>query len=191
MSYSHDAETDRIIAIARNGERGLPNATLIPQERRRARIRGPEASAETPKRVLTHEHRRRQARQEVPRRTDVAKQVRLRLVYIDFWSAVKLSFLAALSPRDRRRSSAFFLVYTVRADQTGLIARSTTSSRDISDRRSSTSVDSRARPGDGASRLIVAILEPHRDHRRSARSSPALQPRVKVTGGLLVGFTSN
>ena len=27
-----------------------------------------------------------------------AKQVRLRLVYIDFWSAVKLSFLAAIGP---------------------------------------------------------------------------------------------
>ena len=26
-----------------------------------------------------------------------AKQVRLRLVYIDFWSAVKLSFLAAIA----------------------------------------------------------------------------------------------
>ncbi len=26
-----------------------------------------------------------------------AKQVRLRLVYIDFWSAVKLSFLAAVA----------------------------------------------------------------------------------------------
>ena len=31
-----------------------------------------------------------------PARSAGAKQVRLRLVYIDFWSAVKLSFLAAL-----------------------------------------------------------------------------------------------
>src|SRR3546814_20019959 len=48
-----------------------------------------------------------------------AKQVRLRLVYIDFWSAVKLSFLAAVALAIVTVVS-FFLVYLV-VRTTGLI----------------------------------------------------------------------
>ena len=50
-----------------------------------------------------------------------AKQVRLRLVYIDFWSAVKLSFLAAVAVAIVTIVS-FFLIYMV-VQATGLIAR--------------------------------------------------------------------
>ena len=50
-----------------------------------------------------------------------AKQVRLRLVYIDFWSAVKLSFLAAIALAVVTVVS-FVLVYLV-VQTTGLIAR--------------------------------------------------------------------
>ena len=48
-----------------------------------------------------------------------AKQVRLRLVYIDFWSAVKLSFLAAIAIAIVT-VVAFFMVYLV-VQTTGLI----------------------------------------------------------------------
>ena len=41
-----------------------------------------------------------------------AKQVRLRLVYVDFWSAVKLSFLAAVALAIVTVVS-FFLIYLV------------------------------------------------------------------------------
>src|SRR5689334_14199562 len=48
-----------------------------------------------------------------------AKQVRLRLVYVDFWSAVKLSFLAAISVAVVTIVS-FFLIFMV-VKTTGLI----------------------------------------------------------------------
>src|SRR5690606_15810865 len=48
------------------------------------------------------------------------KQVRLRLVYVDFWSAVKLSFLAAVALAIVTMVS-FFLIYLV-LQATGLLA---------------------------------------------------------------------
>src|SRR6478752_5227093 len=48
-----------------------------------------------------------------------AKQVRLRLVYVDFWSAVKLSFLAAVALAVVTVVT-FFLVFMV-VQTTGLI----------------------------------------------------------------------
>src|SRR3954470_7516660 len=50
-----------------------------------------------------------------------AKQVRLRLVYIDFWSAVKLSFLAAIAIAIVT-VVAFVMVFLV-VQTTGLIAK--------------------------------------------------------------------
>ena len=50
-----------------------------------------------------------------------AKQVRLRLVYIDFWSAVKLSFLAAIAIAIVT-VVAFLMVYLV-VQTTGLIGK--------------------------------------------------------------------
>ena len=50
-----------------------------------------------------------------------AKQVRLRLVYIDFWSAVKLSFLAAIAIAVVT-VVAFVMVYLV-VSTTGLIGK--------------------------------------------------------------------
>ena len=50
-----------------------------------------------------------------------AKQVRLRLVYIDFWSAVKLSFLAAVGVAIVTVVS-YFLIYLV-VSATGLITK--------------------------------------------------------------------
>ena len=50
-----------------------------------------------------------------------AKQVRLRLVYIDFWSAVKLSFLAAIAIAVVT-VVAFVMVFLV-VQTTGLIAK--------------------------------------------------------------------
>jgi ABC-type tungstate transport system substrate-binding protein len=50
-----------------------------------------------------------------------AKQVRLRLVYVDFWSAVKLSFLAAVAIAIVT-VVASFLIYTV-LSTTGLIGK--------------------------------------------------------------------
>ena len=50
-----------------------------------------------------------------------AKQVRLRLVYVDFWSAVKLSFLAAVALAIVTIVGAF-LVFMV-LQTTGMITR--------------------------------------------------------------------
>src|SRR6478672_11847516 len=50
-----------------------------------------------------------------------AKQVRLRLVYVDFWSAVKLSFLAAIAIAIVTVVS-FVMIYLV-VSTTGLISK--------------------------------------------------------------------
>ena len=48
-----------------------------------------------------------------------AKQVRLRLVYVDFWSAVKLSFLAAVALAIVTIVSVFLVFMVIKT--TGLI----------------------------------------------------------------------
>ena len=60
-----------------------------------------------------------------------AKQVRLRLVYIDFWSAVKLSFLAAVALAIVTVVT-FFLVYMI-VQTTGLIGKADEFSVSFSD----------------------------------------------------------
>ena len=60
-----------------------------------------------------------------------AKQVRLRLVYVDFWSAVKLSFLAAVAVAVVT-IVAFFLIYMV-VTATGLVGKADALFKSVSD----------------------------------------------------------
>ncbi|WP_457099792.1 DUF3566 domain-containing protein [Microbacterium sp. P5_E9] len=117
-----------------------------------------------------------------------AKQVRLRLVYIDFWSAVKLSFLAAVALAVVTVVS-FFLVFMV-IQTTGLIARFDDFFQSISDGGISISAFV-GLPQVMAFAAIIAILNLIVVTVLGAVVAGIYNLAVKVTGGLLVGFTSN
>ena len=117
-----------------------------------------------------------------------AKQVRLRLVYIDFWSAVKLSFLAAVALAIVTVVS-FFLVYMV-VQTTGLIGKVDEFFVSISDGGVSIT-NFIALPQVMAFAAIVAILNLIVVTVLGAIMAGIYNLAVKVTGGLLVGFTSN
>src|ERR671913_2399814 len=117
-----------------------------------------------------------------------AKQVRLRLVYIDFWSAVKLSFLAAVALAIVTVVS-FFLVYMI-VQTTGLIDRVDEFFQSFSDGGISITAFV-GLPQVMAFAAIVAILNLVVVTVMGAVIAGIYNLAVKVTGGLLVGFTSN
>ena len=117
-----------------------------------------------------------------------AKQVRLRLVYIDFWSAVKLSFLAAVAIAIVTVVS-YFLVYLV-VSATGLIGQADEFFASFTD-GSATLSQYVGLPQVMAFAAIVAILNLVVVTVMGAVVAGIYNLAVKVTGGLLVGFTSN
>ena len=117
-----------------------------------------------------------------------AKQVRLRLVYIDFWSAVKLSFLAAIALAIVTVVS-FVLVFLV-VQTTGLIARADDFFGNFTDGSVLLS-NFVSLPQVLAFSAIVAILNLVVVTVLGAVLAGIYNLAVKVTGGLLVGFTSN
>ncbi len=117
-----------------------------------------------------------------------AKQVRLRLVYVDFWSAVKLSFLAAIALAVVTIVSTF-LVYMI-VLTTGLIAKGDDFFRSFTDGATSLS-DFFGLPQVMAFAAVVAILNLIVVTVLGAVIAGIYNLAVKVTGGLLVGFTSN
>ena len=117
-----------------------------------------------------------------------AKQVRLRLVYVDFWSAVKLSFLAAVALAIVT-VVAFFLIYTI-LQTTSLIDRVDELFQSISDGGASIR-QFVGLPQVMAFAAIVAILNLVVITVLGAVIAGIYNLAVKVTGGLLVGFTSN
>ena len=117
-----------------------------------------------------------------------AKQVRLRLVYVDFWSAVKLSFLAAVALAIVTVVS-FFLVYLI-VQTTGLIGKVDEFFQSFSDGGISITAFV-GLPQVMAFAAIVAILNLVVVTVMGAVIAGIYNLAVKVTGGLLVGFTSN
>jgi hypothetical protein len=117
-----------------------------------------------------------------------AKQVRLRLVYVDFWSAVKLSFLAAVALAIVTVVS-FFLVYLI-VQTTGLIGKVDEFFQSFSDGGVSITAFI-GLPQVMAFAAIVAILNLVVVTVLGAVLAGIYNLAVKVTGGLLVGFTSN
>jgi len=117
-----------------------------------------------------------------------AKQVRLRLVYVDFWSAVKLSFLAAIAIAIVT-VVAFVMVYLV-VRTTGLIEKADEFLGGFSDGNFLLS-QFVSFPQVIAFAAIVAILNLIVVTVLGAVVAGIYNLAVKVTGGLLVGFTSN
>jgi hypothetical protein len=116
------------------------------------------------------------------------KQVRLKLVYIDFWSTVKLSFLVATSLGIILLVSTI-LIYLV-LQSTGVFTLLDSVLTDVlSD---GFSVQESFSLGTVASfSLIVAILNIVVGTALGAISSILYNLSVRLTGGLLVGFTNN
>jgi len=123
------------------------------------------------------------------RRPASSKQVRLKLVYIDFWSTVKLSFLAGICLAIIAVVGTF-LVWTV-LDRTGIFDQINSLFKDISGAGGS---DLRSILGLGqvmGFSLIVAILDIVVVTALGAVFALLYNLSVKITGGLLVGFTNN
>ena len=116
-----------------------------------------------------------------------SKQVRLLLVYVDFWSAVKLSFLAAVALAIVT-IVAVFLIYTV-LSTTGVIGKLDELLKAFDD--NFTLGDYVGLPQVMAFASIVAILNLIVITVLGAVVAGIYNLMVKVTGGLLVGFTSN
>ena len=117
-----------------------------------------------------------------------AKQVRLKLVYIDFWSIVKFSFLisAAIGVVV---VVAVLLIWTVLAS-TGVFAQVSTLIQDVSGQSNLTvnSVVSFAQVMGFT--LVIAALNVVVGTVLGAIACLLYNLSVKITGGILVGFTN-
>jgi len=117
------------------------------------------------------------------------KQVRLKLVYIDFWSAIKLSFLVTISLAIVM-VVVVFLVWTL-LNSLGIFGQIDGILGDIlgDDAFSLTETFSLAQVM-GFS-LVVALLNVVAGTALGAVGALLYNLSVKLTGGLLVGFTNN
>lgn len=117
-----------------------------------------------------------------------SKQVRLRVVYLDFWSAVKLSFLAGIAIAIIT-VVAFFMIYTV-LNATNMISsvddilgQITDGEIQIASFLTLSNVMAAAAVIAILNLIVVTVL--------GAVVAGLYNMAVKVTGGLLVGFSSN
>ncbi|MGI6878568.1 DUF3566 domain-containing protein [Microbacterium sp. gxy059] len=117
-----------------------------------------------------------------------SKQVRLRLVYIDFWSAVKLSFLVAIAIAIVTLVSLLLMYLVIQS--TGLIAQLDEFIGSFSDGRFSIEA-AVGLPQVFAFGSAVAIVNLVVVTVLGAVAAGIYNMCVKITGGLLVGFTSN
>ena len=115
-----------------------------------------------------------------------SKQVRLRLVYIDFWSAIKLSFLAAIVIAIVTVVS-FFLVFMI-IDTMGIIDQLDEFIAGFADIQLSSFI---GLPQVMAFAGVIAILNLIVVTVLGAVLAGIYNLAVKISGGLLVGFTSN
>ena len=117
------------------------------------------------------------------------KQVRLKLVYIDFWSAVKLSFLVAVCGAILLLVAAFFIWIVL--NSLGVIQDVDAVLADIigEDATSFTSIFSLGQVMFFST--IVALLNVVGGTAIGAISALLYNLSVRLTGGLLVGFTNN
>jgi hypothetical protein len=121
-------------------------------------------------------------------RKTASKQVRLKLVYVDFWSSVKLSFLAALCLAIVT-VVATFLIFTV-LDRTSVFDQVNSLYTDIAG--SSTDLSSFLSIGNVMGfAVVVAVLNTVVITALGAVFALLYNLSVKITGGLLVGFTNN
>jgi hypothetical protein len=121
-------------------------------------------------------------------RRPATKQVRLRLVYIDFWSAVKLSFLIAVALAVVG-IVVTFLVHTV-LSSTGIFENLNSLVQDVAG--AGTDLSAVLSLGNVMGFAIVAaLLNLVVTTALGAILAVLYNLSVKITGGILVGFTNN
>ena len=117
------------------------------------------------------------------------RQVRLRLMYVDFWSMVKLSFLIALA------GSIVIVVATalvwVILNQTGVFTQIDALLKDVTGQNSYSIMDQFSLGQVLGFSIVVGILNVVVDTVLGAIVSVLYNLSVRITGGLLVGFTNN
>lgn len=117
------------------------------------------------------------------------KQVRLKLVYVDFWSAVKLSFLVAVS-LGIILVVATILVWVV-LNTTGVFGKLDSVLKDILGDPKFSISSSFSLGTVAIFSFVVAILNIVVGTALGAIASMLYNFSVRLTGGLLVGFTNN
>jgi len=117
------------------------------------------------------------------------KQVRLKLVYIDFWSAVKLSFLVAVS-LGIVLVVASIMIYLV-LQSTGIFTTLNGTFQDVLSDPTFNIADSFSLTQVAIFTGAVAALNVVVGTALGAIASMLYNFSVKMTGGLLVGFTNN
>jgi hypothetical protein len=117
------------------------------------------------------------------------KQVRLKLVYVDFWSAVKLSFLIAVC-LGVVLIVATILVWIV-LNSTGIFRSLDNVLRDILGDPQFSVAKSFSLPQVAVFSFVVALLNIVVVTALGAIASMLYNFSVRITGGLLVGFTNN
>ncbi|MGV1034097.1 MAG: DUF3566 domain-containing protein [Microbacteriaceae bacterium] len=117
-----------------------------------------------------------------------AKQVRLRLVYVDFWSVLRLAFLVGLALAVIQ-VTVTVLVYGVLA-ATGMLTKVATLVSDVAgglvDLTQLTSL-----PAVITFTLVTAILQVVVTAALGAVVAILYNIAVRITGGILVGFTND
>jgi hypothetical protein len=117
------------------------------------------------------------------------KQVRLKLVYVDFWSTVKLSFLVAVS-LGIVLVVATILVYLV-LQSTSIFETLDRTLAEILGDESFSITNSFSLAQVSLFTVVVAILNIIVGTALGAITSVLYNFSVRITGGLLVGFTNN
>jgi uncharacterized membrane protein SpoIIM required for sporulation len=118
------------------------------------------------------------------------KQVRLKLVYIDFWSAVKLAFLISVAA-GVVLVVATFLIWNILA-LTGVFESISNLLRDVLGESEGFSVTDVVSLGQVMLfSIIVAALNVVVGTALGAVIAMLYNFSVRITGGLLVGFTNN
>jgi hypothetical protein len=122
-------------------------------------------------------------------RSVATKQVRLKLVYIDFWSAIKLSFLVTVT-LGVVLVVVSFLVWTL-LNSLGIFGQLDGVLGDILGDDTFSIVDTFSLAQVMLFTLIVALLNMVAGTALGAVGALLYNFSVKLTGGLLVGFTNN
>ncbi|MBX3100790.1 MAG: DUF3566 domain-containing protein [Salinibacterium sp.] len=117
------------------------------------------------------------------------KQVRLKLVYVDFWSAVKLSFLVAVS-LGIVLVVASILVWII-LNSTGIFGSLDNIMKDILGDPTYSVTSSFSLTQVALFSVVIAVLNIVVGTALGAIASMLYNFSVRVTGGLLVGFTNN
>ncbi|WP_316315854.1 DUF3566 domain-containing protein [Clavibacter michiganensis] len=127
--------------------------------------------------------------QKKAKRPTGTRQVRLRLVYLDFWSMVKLSFLIALA------GSIVIVVATalvwVILNQTGVFTQVDSLLKDVTGQNNYSIMDQFSLGQVLGFSVVVGILNVVVGTVLGAIVSVLYNLSVRITGGLLVGFTNN